>query len=383
MLFLRVLLSLTALLAVSTAHADNAPLSLHKGINLSSWLANAPRQPMFERDFIQIKQVGFDHIRLPVNPEMMGFKLEANGVAGVDFSKLDAAIAMANKQALPVILDMHPGGHFMDTLQNDAQAQQSFIDLWVAIATHYKSIPANMLAFELLNEPQYYKQQDDYDALVAKLVAAIRQQDAQHMIVIAAARGSSIEGLQALKPVNDSNVAYDFHFYEPYMVTHQGIHKGFEKKMLSYFHDVPYPSDKVDLDAVSYAQGAPKPAQAQNELEEYTHDKWDAQRIAARINIAKQWADSHHVRLICGEFGVLRNHIDPESRYRWIADTRTALEADGIAWELWDYTDLFGIAALVGDTSTDKVDGSVRLADPAKGSRVIEPAAITALGLHS
>jgi hypothetical protein len=40
-----------------------------------------------------------------------------------------------------------------------------------------------------------------------------------------------------------------------------------------------------------------------------------------------------------------------------------------------------GIVKLMGATSTDPVDGSVRLRDPAKGSRQFEPAAYRALGI--
>ena len=74
-----------------------------------------------------------------------------------------------------------------------------------------------------------------------------------------------------------------------------------------------------------------------------------------------------------------RRFIDPVSRYRWIADTRKALEAAGIGWDLWDYTDLFGITRLTGETITDPGDGSVRLADPQEGSRDIDPDAVKAL----
>ena len=119
-------------------------------------------------------------------------------------------------------------------------------------------------------------------------------------------------------------------------------------------------------------------------MKAYVNAPWNAQHIAVRIHLIKEWADAHKARVICGEFGVLRNHIDPASRYRWIADTRKSLEAYGIPWELWDYTDLYGIARLVGQVSRpDPFDGSIRLVDPEKGSRVIEPAAIAAIGLQT
>ena len=98
--------------------------------------------------------------------------------------------------------------------------------------------------------------------------------------------------------------------------------------------------------------------------------------------MAKTWADENHIKIICGEFGVLRNHIDPASRYRWIKDTREVLEEDGIGWQISDYSDLNGITKMVGKTSTDKGDGSVRFVNPESGRRIIEDAARNALWLR-
>jgi hypothetical protein len=106
---------------------------------------------------------------------------------------------------------------------------------------------------------------------------------------------------------------------------------------------------------------------------------WDAGHIAGRIKVAADWAAANHQRVICTEFGVARRFIDPASRYQWIADTRKALEAAGIGWDLWDYTDAFGITSLTGDTIKEPGDGVIRLADPNTGTRDFEPEAMKAL----
>jgi hypothetical protein len=49
------------------------------------------------------------------------------------------------------------------------------------------------------------------------------------------------------------------------------------------------------------------------------------------------------VPLICNEFGAYREHTDEASRMNWIRDVRTALEADGIGWAMWDYRGGFGV----------------------------------------
>lgn len=357
-----------------------------RGLNFSSWLANAPRQPLYERDFRQVKQAGFDHIRLPFNPEQFGYRLEQerkNPADAVDFSALDRAIDLAATHELAVILDVHPRSAFMKTLEDSAWAETQFIELWSALAQRYKKVPAQKIAFALLNEPQYYTAGERYHQFMRRLIAAIRAVAPAHTIIVSAPRGSSIKGVTAMQPFDDPNIIYDFHFYEPYIVTHQGIHMGFPEKMLRFFRKVPYPSDRVERDANYHAPMATIPEQAQSELKEYTDAGWNDEKIAGRIKVAADWAAQHQARLICGEFGALRNHIDPASRYRWIAGVRRALESHGIGWSLWDYADLAGIAKPVGKTSTDPVDGSIRLVNPAQGHRMIEPEALAALGLHT
>ncbi len=359
-------------------------LQLHKGINLSSWLANAQRQPLYERDFAQIKHAGFDNVRLPITPERLGFALDKNAPIDrpLDAAALDNAVILATHNGLAVVIDVHPDAAFMKTLEQESWAEQQFIHLWIAIAKHYKGYPAKTVAFELLNEPQYYGSESRYHAFLQTLVASIRKEDSTRWIIAGAPHGSSIEGLQGMVPLSDDHILYDFHFYEPYIVTHQGIGHGFETKMIRYFRDVPYPALLVNQDSVLYAPNASDPAQAKSELEAYVNAQWNAPHIADRVRQARQWADKYNVPVICGEFGVLRNHIKPESRYRWIADTRTALEANNIGWQLWDYTDMFGIAALVGETQTDPVDGSVKFIHPEAGFRLIELQALKALGLQ-
>jgi endoglucanase len=328
-----------------------API-LHRGLNLSNWLANATRQQMTERDFAQIKQAGFDHIRLPVDPELLGFGLDQKS-STLKFTAVDAALALAAKYHLAVILDVHPSLAFMDKLEKTPEAEANFITLWDRLAQHYdeKNYPPSMLAFELLNEPHYYHKEDHYRDMMQTIVAHIRKLSQQRTVIIGSPHSSSIDSLIDMQPLNDANIIYDFHFYEPYMVTHQGIHRGFEKKMLRYFHDVPYPAQLVDHDAPYYAADATNQGQAEKELQDYVQEGWDADVIARRIYAAKAWAAKYKVPIICGEFGVLRTHIDPQSRYHWIADTRKALDANNIGWDLWDYADLMGIVTFTGEVT--------------------------------
>jgi endoglucanase len=64
------------------------------------------------------------------------------------------------------------------------------------------------------------------------------------------------------------------------------------------------------------------------------------------------------VPLICNEFGAYRQFTDAVSRANWIHDVRTALEADGIGWTMWDYRGGFGVV-WKEDGQPAQVDGAV------------------------
>ena len=90
--------------------ADAPPPTLKHGVNLSNWFADTQRQPLVAHDFDAIKAAGFDHVRIPINPESLGFSLydAESGRVLFDFSGLDGAVSLARDKGLSVILDIQP-----------------------------------------------------------------------------------------------------------------------------------------------------------------------------------------------------------------------------------------------------------------------------------
>ena len=361
---------------------ENLDLNLQKGVNFASWMANAKRQPLYDRDFILIKNAGFDHIRLPFNPEFYGFKFSnSSKKVNLDFAELDNAVVLAVNLSLPIIIDIH-SSNLSKLLENNKWTEDQFISLWELIATHYKRYGSRQLIFELLNEPQYYNHESDWDELSHKLINAIHNISPDRIIVIDGPRGSSINGLSFLNITHDHSVIYSFHFYQPYIFTHQGSHMGFEKTMVKTFQNIPYPSDLVVNQIDRYSYNSNDIDKSQKELDNYVIEKWDFEHINLLISKAKIWAKENNVKIVCGEFGVLKTHSDNISRYRWIKDVRNVLDINKIPWEIWDYSDLMGITIPVGKINKDPLDGSVRLVNPHEGIRIIENEAYDALGLN-
>jgi endoglucanase len=373
---------LAALLAATPAlAADVPPPALAHGVNLSNWFADMQRDPLVENDFQVIKAAGFDHVRIPINPESLGFSLydAESGRVLFDFTGLDSAIDIARQKGLSVILDIQPSESFMASVEQDPHAEGGLIALWQHMAEHFKIYSTQTVVFELLGEPRASADPAQYRSMVGDIVVAIRQISPKSTIIVDVPKNASLEGFDGFAAVSADNVLYAFHFYEPWILTHSGMKVPPAKgRSLRYFRNLPYPSQQADVNG-NYFPDAPDVQEAKRALTDYVNANWDAVHIAARIRVAADWAKANHQPVMCTEFGAARRFLSPPVRYQWIADTRKALDAAGIGWDLWDYTDLFGITRLTGETVTESSDGLVHLADPQSGSRDVEAEAVKAL----
>jgi len=342
---------------VTTALAQIAPQPLpavsasrlahiRHGINASEWFAQVwdPKgytKEHFESwntaaDFALIKSMGFDHVRLSINPQpLMDAERHQNGSADY-FGYLDAAVKMILDAGLAVELDMHPDSDFKQRLAKEDDFVERFAAFWRMFAQHYSSWDADKVFFEVLNEPEM---RDPYRwyGVEAKLATAIRQGAPAQTIIAAGAKWDDDDDMVFLEPLPDPNVVYVFHFYEPHIFTHQGATWGaYYWRWVKGLH---YPSSPENA-----AQVAAAVPEAVNRLSviRYGQEHWDAARMEAEINQADDWAKRHKVPLICNEFGVFRNFSDPKDRAAWIKDVREALERHNIGWAMWDYSGSFG-----------------------------------------
>jgi endoglucanase len=320
---------------------------LQHGINASEWFAQVYDKRGYTREHFQawttaedialIKSMGFDHVRLSVNPQPMFNEREPNKLSPEYLEYLDAAVKMILDHGLAVVIDMHPESDFKARLTKDDDFVEEFADFWRALAQHYSTWDADRVFFEVLNEPEFT---DRYRWLgvQAKLAVAIREGAPAHTIIAAGARWSNDDELLFQEPLHDSNVIYNFHFYEPHIFTHQGANWG--SYYWHWLRGLPYPSTKE-----AAAQAAALEPDDVNRLPviRYGLDHWDAERIEAEMEEAAGWARRRGVPLVCNEFGVYRAYAEPQYREAWLHDVRIALEKNGIGWTMWDYSGSFGV----------------------------------------
>jgi endoglucanase len=343
-----------------TTRLDARLAHLKRGINASHWFAQVmdPRGYTKEHlashvtaaDLALLKSLGFDHLRLSVDPASVWSHEEPLVIAAEGLDALVQAVAMIRAHDLAVIVDIHPSSGYKKKLQTDDAHVEAFVDFWRTLARALSGTDPDRVFLEMLNEPEF---RDSYrwSGVQAKLVAAIRHGAPQHTIIATGHRWSAIDDLVALEPLADRNVVYGFHFYAPALFTHQGATWG-----LAYWRHVrelPYPTSPADVPRMTAA--VPDDL-TRLHLTRYGHERWSAERIEAEIGEAAAWAARHGVRLICTEFGVYRRWARPDDRARWIGDVRAALERQGIGWTMWDYAGDFGIVTKQPDQIRAETD---------------------------
>jgi endoglucanase len=346
----------SALLHAQTAPSPaGVPISrlnhLRHGVNLSHWFAQVYdsrgltdehfKNWVTDDDLALIKRLGFDHVRVGVDPKPMFVFKQAEKIPAEKLRALDEAIERILKHDLGVILTLQPDDDFQSSLTANNDMAEQFADFWRGLAKHYACNDVHawcnpeLVFFEVLNEPNL----DDpyrWSGIQAKLVAAIRDSAPNHTILATGGQRSNIDGLLFLEPVHDRNVIYSFHYYDPFFFTHQGA--TWSTNFLHRVANLSFPSSPDSANRV--AEDIPD---ALNKLYivRYGQENWNGGRIASDIAQVRLWAKHYNVSVMCDEFGVHRKANGPD-RVEWIKDVRNALAPD-IRWTVWDYSDTFGV----------------------------------------
>jgi aryl-phospho-beta-D-glucosidase BglC (GH1 family) len=353
----RILLSIAFLFfAISSFAQDSLAFQraqhLQRGINLSMWFAQASdysparlRTYTTLADVDRVAKMGFDHARISVDPAIFCYQYPWTNCESVKI--LDDVVARALSKNVAVIIDVHPTSEYKKSIATSDDAAERFAQLWAHIAEHFSKSDPDRTFFEIMNEPEA-ADTFRWTGIQQHAIVAIRRGAPNHTIIVGGSRYSDIENLFMLPDLADRNVIFNFHYYSPHTFTHQGATWG--SAYWIGLHNLPFPSSKV-----SPADQGATTDEARWQLLQYKLDHWDASRIDAEIGFAADWARQHHVPLTCNEFGVYRDHSDPEDRMAWLSTVRQSLEKSKIGWTMWDYSGGFGVVTVKnGEVTEDR-----------------------------
>jgi aryl-phospho-beta-D-glucosidase BglC (GH1 family) len=271
---------------------------------------------------------GFSHIRLCLGRDFLQSRTTPYGFHDRGFELMFRSVDMARKAGLAVILDLHE--LTAPEFKKEPGLVEPFIAFWREMAKRCRHLPADVF-YGLLNEP-VTADPTLWKGIVIKAVAAIREADPDRPVIVAGDGWGNLASLVALGELGLPNIIYDFHFYDPFAVTHQGA--GWGSPSLKPMHGIDYPMNRPEF------------MKSWDEFKKTGLDDWpfrdyekmpDREGLARKLAPVIEWGKKTGLPLYCGEFGVRRDGAPVEVRARWTRDVRTILENAGIPWALWSY----------------------------------------------
>jgi endoglucanase len=288
-----------------------------RGINMGNML-EAPREGdwgvRLEPAYIDLATSVFKTIRIPIRWSNHAAPTADATLDPVFAARVDQAVDAALASGRYVIIDVH---HYSQLFGDALQANEfpvapdvldiRLVNMWRQIAERYKN-RSSKLMFELLNEPHGRMNSTAWNALMPKVLAAVRESNPTRTVIVASTYWSAVRDIALLSmPPTDKNLIMTFHSYDPMAFTHQG---------LSWMPQFPL--------GVTCCDATQKKA------------------ISDVLDKAKQWSVGSGYPVYIGEFGSV-NKADMASREIYTRFVRDEAEKRGIPWTFWEFASSFGV----------------------------------------
>lgn len=288
---------------------ENADIdfNINRGINMPCMESGFARDYIMEKEtFENVRNKGFDFIRLPVN---FGWMLDYDGRLNESAMRnLDTVLKLALESDLTVLLDLHGWSDF--TTNPDAQNIERLISIWEQVAERYADY-SDKLWFEIYNEPNNDsgKMSDEkWNYIQLSTVAAIRKIDEDRMVVLSPMNFNSAHKLSPmLVKRSDKHIVADVHNYAPMRFTHQGA----EWMDDSYNEKIPFSKDLL------------------NDFEQ-------------ALKVAEEYQKETGIKVIIGEFGVYEKQVSEEDVSKFLSGAVELMKKHSLAWSYWEYNAGFG-----------------------------------------
>ncbi|MBO0934164.1 cellulase family glycosylhydrolase [Fibrella aquatilis] len=252
----------------------------------------------------------------------------------------DSLVKWALANNLNVLIDLHHVEFDRSIAGADTTARVNW--LWQQIAERYKTTDPEKVLFELRNEPNgmtaaTWRKQADV------LIQTVRAIAPNHTLVVGFHDWNGRDAMLQSEPFADPNIIYTFHFYDPFIFTHQGA--TWAGQGIPDLKGIPFPATKgVTINVPASAKGTWVESAINNYANEATYDA-----IYKSLSAAKAWSVAKNVPIFLGEFGSYNLNATPTSRCQHAEAIYYALSKLQIpsAWWEWD-----GGFSMFGSNST-------------------------------
>ena len=313
-----------------------------KGVNLGGWISQYYRRDeeyfdtfITEEDIEEIAALGFDHVRVPVDYNVL--EDEEGNVLEAGFKHLEDCRRWCADRGLNMLIDLHECyGYSFDPLKDmdrraffyDEALQSRFLNLWREIAERFKD-HADQIAFEPLNEIVLYDVAQAWNDLAGRYIKLMRSIIPDCRLVIGGVCYNSVLTVPLLDLPTTEGIIYNFHCYEPLIFTHQGAY--WVDGMPEDFR-IGYPRTLKEYRAAGEMLDAEVTGGVQTEGIREIGEAFFEDIFAPAIEKAAK----DDVPLYCGEYGVI-DLADNADKLRWLKDIHAVMNKHGIGRALWTY----------------------------------------------
>ncbi len=292
-----------------------------RGVNLGGWFSQCDYSEyrlehfITEKDLDTIAAWGLDHVRIPVDYNVM--ENEDGTWNDRGFMRIGRALSWCKNRGLKVVLDLHKTAGFSFDLGEaevgffgNEKLQDRFYTLWEEMAGRFYD--AENVAFELLNEVTDPGFIDAWNRIALECIRRIRVIAPDALILVGSYWNNSADAVKDLAAPPDSRVIYNFHCYSPMPFTHQGA---------------PW---------VPALDQSARPSFDESGIPDDFFDKAFSSAIRA--------AEENNTCLYCGEYGVI-DRATPEDTVKWYRTIHSTFEKYGISRCAWSYKQMdFGLS---------------------------------------
>jgi len=328
----RMIASMALIAGIPLMAMGDSTKFLGRGVNIA---AEAP-----ENAFAAFAATGGNLVRLTFPNRPLRNMTPPYAFNQENMALLDHDLDICQKYGLNVVIDPHtfPGEEFSqfttrptDPIFSDAKYLTLAAELWTAIAKRESQRGSVVAGYDLMNEPALPNMGPrgtpaDYNAIVRRLIQAIRSVDATHPIIIEAPNLFDGTGRWAAKsnqafgiyfdppPANVKNLIYSFHMYQPSQLTGEQLAN----------------------------QGTGQTAQQLKYPGVINGEMWNWEKIAEYFAPALAFQKKYKVQIYVGEFSATRWTGDNGNR--WLHDVINYMEVHHWSWtyhewrggDMWD-----------------------------------------------